>query len=82
MEASTQAREQQAEARLAHDQKCQDAADAETANTDAIENSLENTEALEKHVKTVTMRAESSGEHGSRFLQKHFSTVKRTRRGT
>ena len=59
MEAATQAREQQEEARLAYDQKCQDSADAETTSNDAIKNSLENTEALEKHVKTVTMRAES-----------------------
>ena len=59
IESSTQAREQQEEARLAFDQKCQDAAGAETIYDDAIKNTLAKTEAPEKHVKTVTMRAES-----------------------
>ena len=40
MEAATQAREQQEEAGLAHDQKCQDAAEAETILNDAIKNTL------------------------------------------
>ena len=53
------ARDHQEEARLACDQKCQDAAEAETIYNDAIKNSLEKPDALEKHVKTVTMRPES-----------------------
>ena len=58
MEAATQARERQEEARLAYVQKCPDATEAETIFSEAIKNSLAKTEALEKHVKTVTMRAE------------------------
>ena len=46
--------------RLANEQKCQDAAEAGTTSNDAIKNALEKPEALEKHVKTVTMRAEST----------------------
>ena len=42
-EVATQAREQQEEARLAYNQKCQDAAEAETTVNDAIKNTLEKT---------------------------------------
>ena len=40
--------------------KCQEAAEAETIFTGTTKNTLEQTEALEKHVKTVTVRAEAS----------------------
>ena len=69
MEAATQAREQQEEAGLAHDQKCQDAAEAETMLNDATKNTLEKTEALEKHVKTGDDAGGILGDHGGRFLQ-------------
>ena len=67
-EVATQAREQQEEARLAYDQKCQDSAEAETTANDAIKNTFKKKEALEKHVKTVTTSG-ILGEHGGRFLQ-------------
>ena len=59
MEAATQAREWQDEARLFYVQKIQDAAEAETIFKGTIKETLEISEALEKHLKTVTMRAES-----------------------
>ena len=69
MEAATQAREQQEEAGLAHDPKCQDAAEAETILNDAIKGTLWKTEALEKHVKTADDAGGILGDHGGRFLQ-------------
>ena len=56
MEPATQAREWQEE------QKSEEAAEAETVFNEAIKGTLEKTEALEKHVKTVTMRTESLAE--------------------
>ena len=58
MEAATQARKRQEEARLVYEQKCQDAAEAETIFNGTIWDTLEKTGALEKHVRTVTTRAE------------------------
>ena len=52
------AREWQEEAKRAYDQKFAEAADAEEAYHNAIRRTLAKTEALEKHVKTVTMRAD------------------------
>ena len=55
--------------RSAHDQKFADAADAEETYHDAIRRTLEKTEALEKHVKTVTMRANSLATTDADFFQ-------------
>ena len=55
MEALAQARQRQAETK----QRCQEAAEAETIYSGLIKDTLEEAEALQKHVKTVTMRAES-----------------------
>ena len=59
MEDVIMAREWQAEAKRAYDQKFAEAAEAEETYHDAIGSTLEKTEALEKHVKTMTMRADS-----------------------
>ena len=59
MEAVIKARLRQEEAKRAYDQKIADAAIAEEAYHDAIQRTLEKTEALERHVMTVTMRADS-----------------------
>ena len=59
MEAVIMAREWQADAKRANDQKFVEATKAEENYHDAIRRTLEKTEALEKHVKTVTMRADS-----------------------
>ena len=60
MEAVIKARAQQEEAKRAYDTKFAEAAVAEEAYHDAIKRTLEKTEVLERHVKTVTMRADSS----------------------
>ena len=59
MEAVIMAREWQAEAKRAYDQKFVEATEAEETYHDVIRRTLEKTEVLEKHVKTVTMRADS-----------------------
>ena len=82
MEAATQAREQQEEAGLAHDQKCQDGAEAETMLNDATKKTLEKTEALEKHVKMGDHAGGILGDHGGRFLQNTSRPSKRKRRST
>ena len=53
------ARELQAEAKRIYDQKFAEATEAEETYHSAIKRTLEKTEALERHVKTVTMRADS-----------------------
>ena len=53
------ARAQQEEAKRVYDAKFAEAAIAEEAYHDAISRTLEKTEVLERHVKTVTMRADS-----------------------
>ena len=53
------AREWQAEAKRVYDQKFVEATEAEETYHDAIKRTVEKTEVLEKHVKTVTMRADS-----------------------
>ena len=53
------AREWQAKDKRAYDQKFVEAAEAEETYHDAIRRTLEKTEALRRHVKTVTMRADS-----------------------
>ena len=59
-EAATQARERQEEAMLFHEEKCQETAEAEMIFNGTIKKALlQKTEALEKYVKTVTMRAET-----------------------
>ena len=64
MEALAQARQRQAETK----HKCQEAAKAETIHSGAIRETFEKAEALEQHVKTVTMRGEIRGDHGGGFL--------------
>ena len=59
MEAVVMAREWQEEAKRAYDLKFAEAAEAEETYHNAIKPTLEKTEALEKQVKTVTMRADS-----------------------
>ena len=53
------AREWQAEGKRVYDQKFVEATEAEETYHDAIKRTVEKTEVLEKHVKTVTMRADS-----------------------
>ena len=69
MEAVISAREWQAEAKRAYDQKFAEAAEAEETYHAAIRRTLEKTEALEKHVKTVTMRADSLALNETDFFQ-------------
>ena len=59
MEAVITARAQQEEAKRVYDAKYAEAAIAEEAYHDAISRTLEKTEILERHVKTVTMGANS-----------------------
>ena len=59
MEAVIMAREWQVEAKRVYHQKFAEAAEAEETYHDAIKRTVEKTEVLEKHVKTVTMRADS-----------------------
>ena len=63
------AREWQAEAKRAYDLKLAEAAVAEGTYHDAIRRALEKTEALEKHVKTVTMRSDSLAFNETDFFQ-------------
>ena len=69
MEAVIMAREWQAEAKRAYDQKFVKATEVEETYHDAIRRTLEKTEALEKHVKTVTMRADSLAINEADFFQ-------------
>ena len=69
MEAVTSAREWQAEAKRAYDLKFAEAAEAEETYHNAIKRTLEKTEALERHVKTVTMRADSLVTNEADFFQ-------------
>ena len=71
-EAVAQARERQAETRRLHEQTCQDPAEAETIFNGAIKDTLENTEALEKHVKRQTMREESCTTTEADFFETLF----------
>ena len=69
MEAVIMAPEWQAEAKRAYDQKFAEAAEAEETYHDAIRRTLEKTEALEKHVKTVTTRSDSLAFNETDFFQ-------------
>ena len=69
MEAVVMAREWQEEAKRAYDQKFAEAAEAEETYQDAIRRTLEKTETLEKHGKTVTMRADSLVSTEADFFQ-------------
>ena len=69
MEAVILAREWQAEANRVYDQKFAEAAEAEETYHEAIRRTLEKTEALEKHVKTVTMRSDSLAFNETDFFQ-------------
>ena len=64
MEALSSAREE--DARRVYDQKCNEAAVAETNYTNAMQDVFGKAEALEEHVTTVTMRA--APRHGERLL--------------
>ena len=61
-------------------QTCQDTAESATIFNDATKNTFEKTEALEKHVMTVTMRAESLATTEADFfdalLSRHEETQK------
>ena len=59
----------QEEAKLLYHQQIAEAAEAEEIYNDAIKRTPEKTEALEKHVKTVTMRADSLAAIGADFFQ-------------
>ena len=69
MEALTQARERQEEARRLYEQKRDDLSVAETIFNDTIKDKAE---ALEKHVKTVTMRAKSVATTEADFFKTLF----------
>ena len=69
MEAATQARERQEEARLIREKKSQETAEAETIFNGTSKDTLEKTEALEKHVKTVTMRTEALATTEADFIK-------------
>ena len=69
MEAVVMAREWQAEAKRAYDQKFAEAAEAEETYHNATKRTLEKTEALERHVKTVTMTADSLAFNEADFFQ-------------
>ena len=72
MQAVTIAREWQEEAKRAYDRKFAEVAEAEKANHDAIKRTLEKTDALETHVKTVTMNSDSLAATEADFLQTLF----------
>ena len=63
------AREWQAEAKRIYDQKFAEAAEAEETYQNAIKRTLEKTEALERHVKTVTLRSDSLVFNETDFFQ-------------
>ena len=69
MDAITQARDWQEEAKRLYDQQIAEAAEAEEIYNDAIKRTPEKTEALEKHVKTVTMRSDSLSATEADFFQ-------------
>ena len=69
MEAVAIAREWQAEAQRTYDQKFAEATDAEETYHNAIKRRLDKTAALERHVKTVTMRDESLAFNEADFFQ-------------
>ena len=69
MEVVAQARDLQEKAKRLNDQKVAEAADAEEIYHDAVKRTLEKTEALEKHVKTVTKRADSVAATKADFFQ-------------
>ena len=70
MEAATQAREWQAEPRrLFWLKNAEKPTEADTRYSDAIEDTHEKTEALEQHVKTVTVRAESLATTEANFFR-------------
>ena len=65
----TSARARQEDATCIYAQKCNEAAVAKTNYTNAKQDVLGNTDALEQHVKRVTMRAESLLTAESDFFQ-------------
>ena len=80
MEAATRAREWQEEAKLLYVQKFQDAAEAEAVYNEAIQCTLEKTEALEKLLKTVTKRTDSPAIKEADFFQTLHEREEETQR--
>ena len=68
------------DAKRLFEQICQEVADAETVYHEATKSTLEKTEALEKRVKTVTMRAESLATAEADFFQTHLERQEETQR--
>ena len=71
----------QEEAKRLYGQQIAEAADAEETYNDAIKRTLEKTEALEKHVKTVTMR-QTPWRPPKRTSSRHSLCAKRKQCGT
>ena len=80
MEAVNQARAWQDEAKRLYEQRCQEVVKAEAAHNEAIKRTLDMTEALEKRVKTVTMRVESLATTEADFFQTLLERQKETQR--
>ena len=78
MEAVIMAHEWHDEAKRAYDQKFVEAAEVEETYHDAIRRTLEKTEALERHVKTVTMRADSLVTTEADFFQTLIASQEET----
>ena len=77
MEAVIEARGWQVEAKRVYDQKFAEAAEAEDTYHASIRRTLERTEALEKHVKTVTMRADTLVTTEADFFQTLSTAMRR-----
>ena len=77
MEAITEARDWQEEAKRLYDQQIAEAAEAEEIYNDSVKRTPEKTEALEKHVKTMTMRADSLAATEADFFQCQSSTTQK-----
>ena len=80
MEAATRAREWSVEAKRLYVQKIQEAAGAEAVYNEAIQCTLEKTEALEKLLKTATQRADSPAITEADFFQTLLEREEETQR--
>ena len=78
-EAVAEARERQ-ETRRQNERKCQDAGDAETIYSGAIQDTPEQKRSAWEHVKTVTMRAESLATTEADFFRTLFERQEETQR--
>ena len=68
-EGLAQARVRREEAMRLYEQKCEEASETEAIHSAAIKDTPEKTEALEKHVKTLSMTAESLATTEADFLK-------------